>query len=115
MGFATSTAMSPAPACWKPGSTRPSGARGSCSRRPAVRWAAAIEPREVTMTTQAFDSARDAVGRIVRDHWKLFLVEGAILVVLGLLAVAGPRVAGRHRPTPFRRLFLTIGVVGCVT
>ena len=50
--------------------------------------------REVGMTSQSFDAARDAVTRIVRDHWKLFLIEGIILVILGLLAVAVPVVAG---------------------
>jgi uncharacterized membrane protein HdeD (DUF308 family) len=46
------------------------------------------------MTTESFDAARDAVARIVRDHWRLFRIEGIILVVLGLLAVAVPMVAG---------------------
>src|SRR6516164_9738176 len=51
---------------------------------------------EAAMTTQSFDAARDAVARIVRDHWKLFLIEGIILVhpsgIEGLIVLArGPR------------------------
>ncbi|HEY2227233.1 MAG TPA: HdeD family acid-resistance protein [Xanthobacteraceae bacterium] len=67
------------------------------------------------MTAQSFDAARDAVGRIVREHWKLFLIEGIILVVLGLLAIAVPMVAGLAVTLLFGWLFLMSGVVGLVT
>src|ERR1700730_3216717 len=67
------------------------------------------------MTTQSFDVARDAIGKIVRDHWKLFLIEGTILVVLGLLAVAVPIVAGLAVAILFGWLFLISGIVGLVT
>jgi uncharacterized membrane protein HdeD (DUF308 family) len=67
------------------------------------------------MTAQSFDAARDAVGRIVREHWKLFLIEGIILVVLGLLAIAVPMVAGLAVTLLFGWLFLIGGVVGLVT
>ena len=67
------------------------------------------------MTTQSLDAARDAVARIVRDHWKLFLIEGIILVVLGLLAVAVPMVAGLAVTILFGWLFLISGIVGLIT
>jgi uncharacterized membrane protein HdeD (DUF308 family) len=67
------------------------------------------------MTAQSFDAARDAVGRIVREHWKLFLIEGIILVVLGLLAIAVPMIAGLAVTILFGWLFLISGVVGLVT
>jgi uncharacterized membrane protein HdeD (DUF308 family) len=67
------------------------------------------------MTAQSFDAARDAVSRIVRDHWKLFLTEGIILVVLGLLAVAVPMIAGLAVTLLFGWLFLISGIVGLVT
>jgi uncharacterized membrane protein HdeD (DUF308 family) len=67
------------------------------------------------MTAQSFDAARDAVGKIVRDHWKLFLIEGIILVMLGLLAVAVPIVAGLAVAILFGWLFLISGLVGLVT
>jgi uncharacterized membrane protein HdeD (DUF308 family) len=67
------------------------------------------------MTTQSFDAARDAVAGIVRDHWRLFLIEGIILVVLGLLAVAVPMVASLAVAILFGWLFLISGIVGLVT
>jgi uncharacterized membrane protein HdeD (DUF308 family) len=67
------------------------------------------------MTAQSFDAARDAIGKIVRDHWKLFLIEGVVLVILGLLAVAVPIVAGLAVAILFGWLFLISGIVGLVT
>jgi len=67
------------------------------------------------MTSQSFDAARDAVTRIVRDHWKLFLIEGVILVVLGFLAIAVPMVAGLAVTILFGWLFLISGIVGLYT
>jgi uncharacterized membrane protein HdeD (DUF308 family) len=67
------------------------------------------------MTTQSFDAARSAVARVVRDHWKLFLIEGVILVVLGFLAVAVPMVAGIAVTILFGWLFLISGIVGLYT
>src|SRR5258707_15320069 len=67
------------------------------------------------MTSQSFDAARDAITRIVRDHWRLFLIEGIILVLLGLLAVAVPMVAGLPVTILFGWLFLISGIVGLVT
>src|SRR5215471_3760630 len=54
----------------------------------------------------SFDAAREAVTRIVRDHWKLFLIEGIILVVLGFLAIAVPMIAGLAVTILFGWLFL---------
>src|SRR5258707_13017841 len=67
------------------------------------------------MTSQSFDAARDAITRIVRDHWRLFLIEGIILVLLGLLAVAVPIVASLAVTILFGWLFLISGIVGLVT
>ncbi|HEY7297896.1 MAG TPA: HdeD family acid-resistance protein [Xanthobacteraceae bacterium] len=67
------------------------------------------------MTTQSFDKARDLVARTVREHWKLFLVEGIILVALGLLAVAVPLVAGLAVTLLFGWVFLISGIVGLFT
>jgi|SRR5580704_1974657 uncharacterized membrane protein HdeD (DUF308 family) len=64
------------------------------------------------MTSPSFDAARDAVTRIVRDHWRLFLSEGIILVLLGLLAVVVPMVASLAVTILFGWLFLISGIVG---
>lgn len=67
------------------------------------------------MTTQSFDAARDSIRRMVRGHWKLFLVEGIILVALGFVAVAVPMVAGLAVAILFGWLFLISGIVGLIT
>ena len=64
------------------------------------------------MTSPSFDAARDAVTRIVRDHWRLFLSEGIILVLLGLLAVVVPMVASLAVTIVIGWLFLISGIVG---
>jgi len=50
----------------------------------------------------------------VRDHWKAFLVEGIILVVLGLAAIALPPIAGLATALVLGWLFLIGGVVGLI-
>jgi uncharacterized membrane protein HdeD (DUF308 family) len=67
------------------------------------------------MTSESFDAARDATARAIRSHWKFFLIEGVILVVLGLLAVAVPTVAGLAVTILFGWLFLISGVIGLFT
>jgi uncharacterized membrane protein HdeD (DUF308 family) len=67
------------------------------------------------MSAQSFDAARDAVGRTFRQHWKLFLVEGIILTVLGLAAIAVPMIAGLAVAILVGWLFLISGAVGLVT
>jgi uncharacterized membrane protein HdeD (DUF308 family) len=67
------------------------------------------------MTSQSFDAARNVVARVVRDHWKLFLIEGVILVVLGFLAVAVPMAAGFAVTILFGWIFLISGIVGLYT
>jgi uncharacterized membrane protein HdeD (DUF308 family) len=44
------------------------------------------------MTSEALNPEQIgvAVGRTVRHHWQLFLMEGIALVILGLLAIAAP-------------------------
>ena len=67
------------------------------------------------MTDQSFDTARDAIAKALRDHWKLFLIEGIVLVVLGLLAVAVPPLAGLAVTILFGWLFFISGVAGLMT
>jgi uncharacterized membrane protein HdeD (DUF308 family) len=52
---------------------------------------------------------------MVSEHWKLLLVEGALLVVLGLLAVAVPVLAGLAVAIVFGWLFLISGIAGLFT
>ena len=67
------------------------------------------------MSNESLDAAREAIGRAIHQHWKLFLVEGIILVVLGLLAIAVPPLAGLTITIVFGWLFLISGIAGLVT
>ena len=65
--------------------------------------------------TQPFDTAGRALARSLRDHWKLFLAEGIILVLLGMAALLLPLIAGLAVAILFGWLFLALGVVGLFT
>jgi uncharacterized membrane protein HdeD (DUF308 family) len=56
-----------------------------------------------------------AVAATLHEHWKLFLVEGIVLVVLGLLAILVPVVATLAVEILIGWLFLVSGVVGLIT
>jgi uncharacterized membrane protein HdeD (DUF308 family) len=58
---------------------------------------------------------RDALAGAVRRHWGLFLFEGIMLVILGLLAVLAPVIAGVAATIFFGWILLISGVVGLVT
>ena len=51
----------------------------------------------------------------VRDHWVLFLVEGIVLVVLGLLAIVVPPLATLAVAILIGWLLLVSGIVGLIT
>jgi uncharacterized membrane protein HdeD (DUF308 family) len=58
---------------------------------------------------------RQAVVASVREHWKMFLAEGIILVVLGLVAIVVPPIASLAVTLLLGWLFLISGIVGLVT
>ena len=58
---------------------------------------------------------QQAVAQTVHEHWKLFLFEGIVLVVLGVLAVLIPQLATLAVAILIGWLFLIGGVVGLVT
>jgi len=51
----------------------------------------------------------------VRDHWMLFLIQGLVMAILGLLAVAAPVAATLAVDIYAGWLFLISGIVGIVT
>ena len=55
-----------------------------------------------------------ALRRSVRNHWRLYLIEGIIFVVLGMAAIALPPLAGVATAVVLGWLFLFGGVVGLV-
>ena len=56
-----------------------------------------------------------ALTQSIREHWGLFLTEGIILVVLGLLAIIVPPIATIAVTIFLGWLFLISGIVGLVT
>lgn len=57
----------------------------------------------------------DTATKSVHDYWMLFLFEGVVLVVLGLLAVIIPSIASSTVTLSLAWLFLVSGSVGLVT
>jgi uncharacterized membrane protein HdeD (DUF308 family) len=56
-----------------------------------------------------------AIAQSVREHWVLFLVEGIILLILGILAILIPVAASLAVTIILGWLFLVSGIVGLVT
>ena len=63
---------------------------------------------------QSNDPLRVDVARSIREHWLLFVVEGIVLVVLGLLAVLLPPLATLGVTIFLGWLFLISGVMGLI-
>jgi uncharacterized membrane protein HdeD (DUF308 family) len=55
-----------------------------------------------------------ALKKSISDHWRLFLTEGIVLVVLGLAAIVIPPVAGLATTIIIGWLFVIGGAVGLV-
>jgi uncharacterized membrane protein HdeD (DUF308 family) len=53
-----------------------------------------------------------ALRRSVHNHWRMYLVEGIVLAVLGLAAIAVPPLAGVATAVVLGWLFLLGGIVG---
>jgi len=56
-----------------------------------------------------------AVADALRKHWKLYLAEGVLLLVLGIVAVVIPPLATLAVTILFGWLFLISGIMGLVT
>jgi len=67
------------------------------------------------MNQSDYDRLQGALVQSVRDHWVLFLVEGLILVVLGLAAIVVPAIATLAVAIFVGWLFLIAGIVGLIT
>jgi len=65
----------------------------------------------MTAIPQAQDQAY-GVGEAIRRHWVLFLIQGLIMIVLGVLAIGEPMVASVAVALFAGWLFLFSGVVG---
>jgi uncharacterized membrane protein HdeD (DUF308 family) len=68
----------------------------------------AITPFETSGAPESF-------RRSVYDHWRMFLIEGIVLLVLGLGAIVLPPLAGLAVTIVLGWLFLVGGIVGLVS
>ena len=59
-------------------------------------------------------SQLQALGRTMREHWMMFLVEGIVLLGLGFLAILLPPLATLGITILFGGLFLISGVTGLI-
>ena len=66
----------------------------------------------MTMRSPDADRIQAAVAAGLHEHWVLFLVEGIVLVILGLLAIALPPIATLAVEILIGWLFLVSGIVG---
>ncbi len=67
------------------------------------------------MTMNPSAGIGSAVANAIHEHWKMFLIEGIILVILGLLAIIVPPIATLAVTIFIGWLFLITGVVGLIT
>jgi len=61
------------------------------------------------------NKVREAFAGALRRHWGLFLFEGIVLVILGVLAVLAPSIASVAATLFFGWLLLISGIIGLVT
>jgi uncharacterized membrane protein HdeD (DUF308 family) len=85
----------------------------SCARL----YDASGRPAEAAMSTNQPDIAKiqRAVANALHAHWLLFLIEGVVLVVLGVTAIGLPPLATLAATIIIGWLFLLSGVMGLVT
>ena len=69
----------------------------------------------MSMNQPNIEQIQRAVASSLHQHWKLFLVEGIVLVVLGLIAIVLPPIATLAVEILFGWLFLISGVMGLIT
>jgi uncharacterized membrane protein HdeD (DUF308 family) len=65
-------------------------------------------------SVQNVSEMQDALKDALKTHWKLFLFQGVVMVILGILAVAWPAVATFAVDIYIGWLFLISGTVGLV-
>ncbi len=58
---------------------------------------------------------RSAFKESVRHHWVMFLIEGILLVLLGLLAILAPQIASLAATVFFGWILLLSGVLGLIS
>jgi uncharacterized membrane protein HdeD (DUF308 family) len=78
--------------------------RDNAPRRPAM-----------SMNKPDIEQFQRAMATSLHEHWVFFLVEGVILIILGLAAVVIPPIATLAVEILYGWLFLISGFVGLIT
>ncbi|MBN9007346.1 MAG: HdeD family acid-resistance protein [Rhizobiales bacterium] len=68
----------------------------------------------MTLPSQDIERLQSKMSAAVREHWKAFLFEGILLVVLGLAAMIVPPLASLAVTIFLGWMFLVCGVVGLI-
>jgi len=66
-------------------------------------------------STHTLRDVERAISETVRTHWVLFLVQGVIMMVLGVLAIIWPQISTLAVDIYIGWMFLLSGLVGLVT
>src|SRR5437868_6499726 len=69
----------------------------------------------MSMNKTDIEQIQRAVATLLHEHWLIFLVEGIILVILGLAAIVIPPIATLAVEILFGWLFLVSGIAGLIT
>jgi uncharacterized membrane protein HdeD (DUF308 family) len=69
----------------------------------------------MSMNRPNIEQIQSAMATSLHEHWILFLVEGVILVILGLVAIVIPPIATLAVELLFGWLFLISGSAGAIT
>ena len=67
------------------------------------------------MSTPDIQGIQRAVANALHEHWKLYLAEGILLVILGFIAIVIPPIATLAVTILLGWLFLLSGVMGLIT
>src|SRR5882757_1744520 len=108
---ATAAGWGPSPSTT---SHRATAARRDCRCKSDYDRPPYKKPRRIVMSTVKpdFEKMQAALATSLSAHWKLFLIEGIVLVILGLAAIMLPLIATIAIAILVGWIFLLSGVVG---
>jgi uncharacterized membrane protein HdeD (DUF308 family) len=69
----------------------------------------------MALNTSDIQLFRQGLTQALRERWVLFLIEGLVLVLLGVLAILAPMVAAITVATWIAWVILVSGIVGLIT
>ena len=69
----------------------------------------------MTMNQTPAENIGRAIANAIHEHWMMFLIEGIILVILGIIAIVLPPIATIAFTIIIGWIFLVSGIVGLIT